>query len=109
MKLIEHNINNFVFKICDLLFQNIINAQSFVSIEKFTIFVFELQNLFVFNSTSTFTDENVSYKNQIKKDYQIYLKIVMNKNIAKIIKTIKNRRSDVTKQFILISTYNTYQ
>ena len=33
----------------------------------------------------------------------------MNKNIAKIIKTIKNRKSDVTKQFILISTYNTYR
>ena len=33
----------------------------------------------------------------------------MNKNIAKIIKTIKDRKSDVTKQFILILTYNTYR
>ena len=41
VKFIEYNMNNFVFKICDLLFQNIINVQSFVSIEKFTIFVFK--------------------------------------------------------------------
>ena len=33
----------------------------------------------------------------------------MNKNIAKIVKTIKDRKFDVTKQFILISTYNTYR
>ena len=63
VKFIEHNINNLVFKICDLLFQNIINAQSFVSIEKFTIFVFEFRNLFVFDSTSAFTNKNVFHKN----------------------------------------------
>ena len=33
----------------------------------------------------------------------------MNKNIAKIIKTIKDRKFDVMKQFILISIYNTYR
>ena len=33
----------------------------------------------------------------------------MNKNIARIIKTVINRKSEVTKQFILILTYNIYR
>ena len=95
-------------KIYNLLFSNIIIAQSFVSIEKITIFIFEFQTLFVFDLMLTFINENVFHENQIEKNYQIYFEIERNKNIAKIIKTIKDWKFDIIKQFILILIYNIY-
>ena len=63
LKFIENSMNDLVLKFCNLLFQNITDALSSISIEEFTIFVIEFQNLFTVDSISTFINENTSREN----------------------------------------------
>ena len=60
LKLIESSINNLVFKFCNLMFQNIINALSSIFIKEFTVLIIELRDLLAVDSILMFKNKNVS-------------------------------------------------